>query len=196
MTEHAGTIPALVLAAGERFGDRHAIEDGAVTLTYRELAAAGLRATRAFVAAGIRRGDRVAIWAPNIHEWVIAAIGLQSAGGVLVPLNTRMKGREVGYILEKSGARILCAVEEFLGNRYLELLRDACGGAGSGRPIANLPALERIIVLPEPREGGEGVPPPKWVGASAASHQGPISAGGLPPHPPGTLRARTSLRGR
>ena len=75
----AGTIPALVLAAGERFADRHAIEDGAVTLTFRELAVAGLRAARAFAAAGIRRGDRVAIWAPNIHEWVVAAIGLQSA---------------------------------------------------------------------------------------------------------------------
>jgi acyl-CoA synthetase (AMP-forming)/AMP-acid ligase II len=149
------TIPALVLAAGERFADHHAIEDGDVTLTFRELAAAGLRAARAFMAAGIRRGDRVAIWAPNIHEWVVAAIGLQAAGGVLVPLNTRMKGREVGYILEKSGARILCAVEEFLGNRYLDLLRDACGGAGRGRPIADLPALERIVGLPlagrEPR---------------------------------------------
>jgi acyl-CoA synthetase (AMP-forming)/AMP-acid ligase II len=151
MTEDAplaATIPGLVIAAGERFADRHAIEDGAVTLTFRELAAAGLRASRAFAAAGIRRGDRVAIWAPNIHEWVVAAIGLQGAGGVLVPLNTRMKGREVGYILEKSGARILCAVEAFLGNRYLELLRDGCGGAGRDRPVADLPALERIVLLP------------------------------------------------
>ena len=144
MSEPA-TIPALVRAAAERFGDRHAIEDGDVTLTFRELAAAGLRAARAFMAAGLRRGDRAAIWAPNIHEWVVAAIGLQTAGGVLVPLNTRMKGREVGYILEKSGARILCAVEEFLGNRYLDLLRDGCGGSGRGRPVADLPALCRPI---------------------------------------------------
>src|SRR5262245_8456883 len=95
------TIPQLVRAAAERFGDRHAIEDGDVTLTFRDLAAAGMRAARAFCAAGIAHGDRVAIWAPNIYEWVVAAIGLQSAGGVLVPLNTRMKGREVAYILEK-----------------------------------------------------------------------------------------------
>ena len=54
---------------------------------------------------------------------MIAAIGLQSAGGVLVPLNTRLKGGEAGYILKKSRARILCAVGEFLGNRYVDLLR-------------------------------------------------------------------------
>ena len=82
-----------------------------------------LRAARAFMAAGVAHGDRVAVWAPNIHEWIVAAIGLQTAGGVLVPLNTRLKGGEAGYILEKSGARILCVVEEFLGIDYLDLLR-------------------------------------------------------------------------
>jgi acyl-CoA synthetase (AMP-forming)/AMP-acid ligase II len=154
------TIPQLVRAAAERFGDRHAIEDGDVTLTFRELADAGLRATRAFCAAGIRSGDRVAIWAPNIYEWVIAAIGLQSAGGVLVPLNTRMKGREVGYILAKSGARVLCAVEEFLGNRYVELLRSACGNAVGTRPVAELADLERIVLLRGVEDAGGSVSPP------------------------------------
>ena len=147
MTPAPQTIPQLVRAAAERFGDRHAIEDGDVTLTFRELASAGLRAARAFCAAGIRAGDRIAIWAPNIYEWIVAAIGLQSAGGVLVPLNTPMKGREAGFILEKSGARILCTVGEFLGIRYVDLLRSALGGAGTTRPVAELPALERIVVL-------------------------------------------------
>ena len=146
------TIPRLVQAAGEQFGNRHAIEDGGITLSFAELAEAGLHAARAFCAAGIERGDRVGIWAPNIHEWVVCAIGLQSAGGVLVPLNTRMKGREVGYILEKSAARILCAAGEFLGMRYVELLRDAMGGATAERPVAGLPDLERIVLF----RGSEG----------------------------------------
>ena len=166
VTPRPETIPQLVRLAGERFADRHAIEDGDVTLTFRELAAGGLQTARAFCAIGIQRGDRVAIWAPNIHEWVVAAIGLQSAGAVLVPLNTRMKGGEAGYILQRSGARILCAVEEFLGNRYVDMLRGALGGAeaappgadqsdaappvlgGSAiRPVAGLPDLERIVIL-------------------------------------------------
>jgi acyl-CoA synthetase (AMP-forming)/AMP-acid ligase II len=156
------TIPQLVQGAAARFGDRHAIEDGGVTLTYTDLALAGERAARAFCAAGIKPGDRVAIWAPNIYEWILAAVGLQSVGGVLVPLNTRLKGGEAGYILAKSGARILFTVREFLGNRYVELLRSALGGSGAGRPIAELPALERLVLLrdepsPNPLLAKEGV---------------------------------------
>ena len=147
------TIPRLVQAAAERFGDCHAIEDGQVTLTFAELAHAGLQAARAFCAAGIVCGDRVAIWAPNIYEWVVAAIGLQSAGGVLVPLNTRLKGSEAGFILRKSGTRILCAIGEFLGNHYIELLHDALGWPGNGRPVAELPDLERVVLLRPPTRG-------------------------------------------
>ncbi len=132
----ARTIPQLVRRAAESFGDRSALEDGAVRLSFAGLAEAGLQATRAFCAAGIQPGDRVAIWAPNIHEWIVAAIGLQSAGAVLVTLNTRFKGAEAGYVLRKSGVRILCTMGEFLGTDYVGLLEHE-----------HLPELERIVVL-------------------------------------------------
>ena len=95
----------------------------------------------AAMAGGIRPGDRAAIWAPNCGEWVIAALGLLSAGAVLVPLNTRFKGEEAAYILGKSGARTLFTVNGFLGTDYAALLRDAG---------VDLPALESIVIL-----GGE-----------------------------------------
>ncbi|RMD80924.1 MAG: fatty acid--CoA ligase, partial [Candidatus Dadabacteria bacterium] len=117
----ASTIPQLVEAAAAAYGERTAIEDGPLRLTFAELAAQGRQAARAFIAAGVEPGDRVAIWAPNRWEWVVAAIGLQSAGAVLVPLNTRFKGSEAGYVLKKSGARLLVTVGEFLGTRYPEL---------------------------------------------------------------------------
>ena len=59
------------------------------------------------MAAGVERGDRVGIWAPNVSEWILAALGIHFAGGVLVPLNTRYKAAEVGYVLRKSRARLL-----------------------------------------------------------------------------------------
>ena len=166
MDLRAHTIPQLVTAAAARFGARHAIEDGAVVLTFAELADATLRAARAFCTAGIVPGDRVAIWAPNRYEWVVAAIGLQSAGAVLVPLNTRLKGGEAAYILRKSRARILCTVGTFLGNDYIDLLRAACGAATDTRPVVGLPDLERIVVFGEPplriNEGAGGASPMAW----------------------------------
>jgi acyl-CoA synthetase (AMP-forming)/AMP-acid ligase II len=174
------TIPQLVRGAAERFGDRSAIEDGDVRLTFAELGEAGQQAARAFCAAGVKPGDRIAIWAPNLYEWILAAIGLQSAGGVLVPLNTRLKGGEAGYILAKSGARILFTVSEFLGNHYVELLRSAMGGASAQRPIAELPQLERIVIFrgkppsnpllaKEGEGGGRGVIP--WAEFLALSER-------------------------
>ena len=88
------------------------------------------RAAQGFVAAGVQPGDRVAIWVPNCWEWVAAVVGLQAAGGVLVPLNTRYKGTEAAWILERSRAVALVTVNGFLGNDYVAMLREASGGEG------------------------------------------------------------------
>jgi HIP---CoA ligase len=138
-----GTIPRLVRSSADRFPTREAIVDvdAGVSLTFPQLATAADDAARAFLAHGIEQGDRVAIWAPNVWEWVVAAIGLQSAGGVLVPLNTRFKGREAAYILGKSRARALLTVSGFLDTDYVSLLRDAVDVE------TELPDLETIIVL-------------------------------------------------
>ena len=133
---HARTLPQVVADAAAAHGQRTAITDGAIRLTYAELEDTRVRAARAFVAAGLGKGERIAIWAPNIYQWIIAAIGAQSVGGVLVPLNTRYKGTEAAYILNASGARMLFTVSDFLGVNYPELLAEH-----------SLPSLERIVTL-------------------------------------------------
>jgi HIP---CoA ligase len=122
-----GTIPRLLRSSADRFSAREAIVDvsDGTTLSFTGLASTTHDAARAFMSAGIERGDRVAIWAPNVWEWVVAALGLQSAGGVLVPLNTRFKGREAAYILGKSRAKALVTITGFLDTDYVALLRDA-----------------------------------------------------------------------
>jgi len=99
-----------------------AIEDEGLSLRYSVLHEAARVAGRALMALGLAPGERVAIWAPNVHEWVVAALGIQMAGGVLVPLNTRLKGREAADILLRSGARALICIGEFLGVDYLAML--------------------------------------------------------------------------
>ncbi|MEZ5501577.1 MAG: FadD3 family acyl-CoA ligase [Halioglobus sp.] len=132
----ARTLPQVVADAADAYGEQPAITDGEVRLTYAELDDARVRAARAFIAAGLEKGERVAIWAPNIYQWIIAAIGAQSVGGVLVPLNTRYKGPEAAYILRASGAKMLFTVGDFLGVRYPELLAHQA-----------LPSLERTVLL-------------------------------------------------
>ncbi|HET7651403.1 MAG TPA: FadD3 family acyl-CoA ligase [Acidimicrobiales bacterium] len=134
------TIPAVLDHAATAFGDREGLVDGEVRLTFAQLRDHAHRAARAVARAGIAKGDRVAIWAPNINEWVVAALGASCAGAALVPLNTRFKGPEAAYVLRKSGARVLFTVNGFLGNDYVSMLR----GCDEGR---DLPALERIVVM-------------------------------------------------
>jgi HIP---CoA ligase len=137
------TIPRLLRSSADRFSAREAIVDvsDGTTLSFTGLAAAAHDAARAFMSLGIETGDRVAIWAPNVWEWVVAALGLQSAGGVLVPLNTRFKGREAAYILGKSRAKALVTITDFLDTDYVALLRDAVDAE------SELPDLEGIVVV-------------------------------------------------
>jgi acyl-CoA synthetase (AMP-forming)/AMP-acid ligase II len=116
------TLPGVLAAAAALRGDARAIEDGARKWSVRDLKAAVDRAAAAFVAAGVRHGDRVAVWAPNGADWIVAALGAQGVGAALVPLNTRLKGREAGVILRRSGARVLCHSGAFLGLDYARLL--------------------------------------------------------------------------
>ena len=111
------TICELVDDAARRFPDLEALVDGDVRWTFPELRDQIRASARALMASGIEPGDRVAVWAPNIWEWVVAGLGVHLAGGVLVPVNTRFKGREADFILQKSGARILFTVTDFLGPR-------------------------------------------------------------------------------
>ena len=116
------TIPALCLDAAETHGAAEALVDGDMRLTFNALFDRVHAAARAFIAAGLQPGDRVAIWAPNCWEWVVALIGAQAAGGVVVPLNTRYKGDEAAWILDRSRTRFLVTVDGFLGNGYVGML--------------------------------------------------------------------------
>ncbi|MDH3707186.1 MAG: AMP-binding protein, partial [Acidimicrobiia bacterium] len=119
------TIPQLVDEAGERFADLEAMVDGDVRWTFAELAQQVHAAARALMASGVEPGDRVGVWAPNIWEWAVTALGVHCAGAVLVPINTRWKGREAAYVVDKAGIDLIFTVTDFLDTDYVALLADA-----------------------------------------------------------------------
>ena len=122
MDDTVTTLPQVLRRAAQRHAERAAIVDGALTLTYAELGMQAERVARGLIALGVAADDRVAIWAPNRAEWIVAACGVHMAGAVLVPINTRMKGPEAADILERSRAGVLFCIGEFLGQYFPALL--------------------------------------------------------------------------
>jgi acyl-CoA synthetase (AMP-forming)/AMP-acid ligase II len=123
------TIPEMVLSAADRFGDAEAVVDGPLRLTFTEVVERIRCAAGAFADFGMEKGDRVAIWAPNSAEWMIAAFGLLTAGGVLVPVNTRFKAEEAADVIGRSGAKTVLVQKGFLGQDY---------AAPAGVPVIDL----------------------------------------------------------
>jgi HIP---CoA ligase len=118
------TMPQILQASADRYGDRNAIIDGDVQVGFRELRDRALVAARAFAAHGVAPGDRVGLWAPNSHRWVQSALGILAAGGVVVPINTRYRGAEAREFLSRTDARVLVVERGFLGYDHLAAIRN------------------------------------------------------------------------
>src|SRR5215207_376108 len=108
----------MVLSAADRFGDAEAVVDGPLHLTFSEVVERIRCAAGAFADHGVQQGDRVAIWAPNSAEWIVAAFGLLTASGVLVPVNTRFKAEEASDVIGRSNAKAVMVQQGFLGVDY------------------------------------------------------------------------------
>jgi acyl-CoA synthetase (AMP-forming)/AMP-acid ligase II len=166
------SIGALVQESAVRFASREALAFGPKRFTFAALSDKVREAAAAAIASGIEPGERAAIWAPNQVEWVIAALGLVSAGAALVPLNTRFKGEEAGYVLARSCAKLLVVADGFLGADYSGMLAAA---------TSQTPELKTIVSLADsPAPGTLGFA--DWLGSgtsvSAAEVNARIAAAG------------------
>ena len=99
---------------------------------------------------GVRRGDRVAVWATNVPEWIILQFALAKIGAILVTVNTSLRAREVEYLLRQSETSTLFTIGGFRDVDYIEELR-AAGAIGNDR--SRLPHLQRVIFI------GDSCPP-------------------------------------
>jgi acyl-CoA synthetase (AMP-forming)/AMP-acid ligase II len=156
-SSHGWTTPGLVRDAARRFGAREALIDGETRLTYAQLAERVDTVARGLIAVGVQPGDRVCVWAPNTHHWVVATLAAHSAGAALVPLNTRFLGDEALDVLARTRSRVLLAPDSFLGRDPVALLHRAAAEGVTGA----LPALETIVRIPlEGPLGGAEAPAP------------------------------------
>ncbi|MDG3011471.1 AMP-binding protein [Rhodococcus sp. D2-41] len=151
MTQEPGTTPVALWRAAELFGTNEAIADGDYRVTYSELLDRVRTIARALIARGIEPGDRIAVWAPNTHHWVEAALAIHYAGAILVPINTRYTGTEALDIIERTHAAGLFVVGPFLGS-------DRWAKLGEAASADELSALHTVIRVPcDPADPTEGV---------------------------------------
>ena len=93
---------------------REAVVDGDLRLTYEEFFARCDRWSAALQALGAKEGDRVAYIAPNTHAQLESFYAVPQIGAVLVPLNYRLIADDFAYLINHSGARIVCVHSDYL----------------------------------------------------------------------------------
>jgi fatty-acyl-CoA synthase len=125
------------------FADKTAIVYGDRTLTYDEFRRQTIRTARALMASGVGDGDRVAYLMPNLPEMLIAHFAVPLIPAVLVPINTRLSGPEIEYILDHSGASMLV-----VDSALYPVVADHLEGR---------PDLQEVVVLHDPASGAEPV---------------------------------------
>jgi fatty-acyl-CoA synthase len=144
------TVPLLGETIGDnlrrtvaRFGDRDALVDrgSGRRFSYTELLDAVETLAAGLVAAGVRKGDRVGIWAPNRWEWVILQYATADMGAILVNINPAYRTHELEFVLNQAGISLLVAAPAFKTSDYRAMVgevRDRC------------PQLRSVVFLGDP----------------------------------------------
>ena len=152
------SIGFAVEEAARLYGDREFLVVDDRRLTYRQLSEQVRKFSRGLLEAGVRLGDKVAVWLPNGVEWVVAVFSLANMGAVFVPVNTRFKAEELEYILRQSDSSALILADRFQKNEFLRMLLQLCPELPAAAPgnlqSTRVPALSTVIVLSSPAPAG------------------------------------------
>jgi fatty-acyl-CoA synthase len=121
-------------------GDREALVEVASgrRWTWAELDRDVDELARGLIAAGLERGDRVGIWAPNCAEWTLVQYATAKSGVVLVNVNPAYRTHELAYAVNQSGLRMLVAASSFKTSDYRSMVEEV---------RENCPSLERVVYL-------------------------------------------------
>ncbi len=128
------TVDALLREHAHTYDAKDAVVDPGERVSYRDLDTDTLALAAVFVEAGVNKGSRVGVIAPNGVRWVRIVLALSRIGAVVVPLSTLLSAPELTAALRTAAVQHLVTVDEFRGRRYLDALP----------PKDAVPALQRI----------------------------------------------------
>ncbi len=126
--------------------------------TYSQLQEAVNKAARAFLAIGVKRGDRVGMWAPNRAEWTITQFATAKIGAILVNINPAYRLHELEYALNQSEASYIVTADTFKSSNYTQMLYDLApelkASAEGKLKSMKLPNLKGVINLSDTQYAG------------------------------------------
>lgn len=145
------TIGEALRAAATHHGDVPSLILDEEILTFRELDDQADIFAQALLEHGVRKGDHIGVWLPTSTEWIVAFCAIARIGAVIVPINTRYKPDEVGYLLKLCDVKLLITQPIMWNIDTYEVLNEigpGIAGQISGElSLTALPALHTILMV-------------------------------------------------
>ena len=121
------------------------------TLSYKELLKEAGKVANGLLNAGLRKGDRIGIWAPNCIEWVLLQFASAKIGAILVTINPAYRKNELRYALNKVQCKILVMASSFKTSDYVSMIKEIAPGTanetGINLDLKELPHLKSIFII-------------------------------------------------
>ena len=155
------TIGNIVDILAENFGENTGLEYHSLNIkyTFRQLREKFDAVAKGLMALGLAQGDKVALWANNLPEWVYTQFGSARMGAVLVTVNTNYRSNELEYLLQQSDATTIIltgGVRE--PYEFLKVLNTVCPAIAESEPgrlsCSKLPFLKNIVYLGQEKIAG------------------------------------------
>ena len=154
------TIPALLHDTVARYPDREAVVFSAQNIrwTWADFAARVDALAGGLLRIGLKKGDRLGIWAPNRYEWLLIQFATARVGVIMVCINPAYRLHELEFALRKTGCAALVLSEQFKSSHYVEMINtvvpDLAGSEPGHLRSEALPMLRHVIVMSETRHAG------------------------------------------
>ncbi|MFH1628259.1 MAG: AMP-binding protein [Pseudomonadota bacterium] len=148
------TMGQMLDRVSEQYPNKTAIISEEQRISYADLKEHVEQVALAFLALGIKKGDKVSVWLCNCLEWIYIQFALGKIGGILVPINTRFKVKELEYTLNQSDSRVLVTMDRFLNVEFAKLAYETIPELNASIPgklhSERFPILECVICLGNP----------------------------------------------
>lgn len=147
------TVGGLLDSAALKFPENEFLVDipGGVRYSYREFLRGVNQMAKGFLKLGLKQGEHVALWAPNLSEWIITEFAIAKIGAVLISVDTNYQLQQLDYLLRQSDSQSLIMTEGLKGFEYVEMIHQLCPEVKDSIPgrlnCRTLPELKNLILI-------------------------------------------------